>query len=254
MTDNKVWFVGAGPGDPELITVKGMRLLERADLVIYTGSLVPEAVLQWAPRARCINSASLDLDRIFQLIKESFETGLCVVRLHTGEPSLYIAIFEQMVLLNKARIPYEIIPGVTAAFAAAAALKMEFTLPLLTQTLIFTRISGKTRVPETENLEQLAAHQASLAIYLSIAWIEKVQEILENAYGPDFLCAVAYRVSQPEEQVVKVCIKDLAKTVKAGQIKNHALIIVSKALNMEDACNPVFSNLYDKAFSHGFRH
>ena len=139
------------------------------------------------------------------------------------------------------------------AFAAAAALKMEFTLPLLTQTLIFTRISGKTRVPETENLERLAAHQASLAIYLSIAWIEKVQEILEKAYGPDFICAVAYRVSQPEEQVVKVCIRDLAETVKAGQIKNQALIIVSKALNMNNAADPVFSNLYDKAFSHGFR-
>lgn len=253
MTDNKIWFVGAGPGDPELITVKGMKILEQADVVIYTGSLVPEAVLQWAPKARRINSATLDLNRIFELLKEFFEMGLCVVRLHTGDPSLYGAIFEQMVLLDNAGIPYEIIPGVTAAFAAAAALKMEFTLPMLTQTLIFTRISGKTRVPETENLERLAAHQASLAIYLSMAWIEKVQNILETHYGPDFICAVAYKVSQPEEEVIRVRIKDLAETVKAGQIKNQALIIVSKALNMDDTRTPAFSNLYDKAFSHGFR-
>ncbi len=254
MTGNKIWFVGAGPGDPELITVKGMKLLAQADVVIYTGSLVPDAVLQWAPGAKCINSASMDLNRIFELIKESFEMGLCVVRLHTGDPSLYGAIFEQMVLLDKASIPYEIIPGVTAAFAAAAALKMEYTLPMLTQTLIFTRISGNTKVPETEALERLAAHQASLAIYLSMAWIEKVQDILENAYGSDFICAVAYRVSQPEEQMIKVRLKDLAETVKKEQIKNHALIIVSKALNMDDADDPAFSNLYDKAFSHGFRH
>lgn len=251
--NHKVWFVGAGPGDPDLITVKGMNALKTADLVIYAGSLVPEAVLKWAEKASRINSASLHLEEIMTLIKGAVKAGKQVVRLHTGDPSLYGAIFEQTVLLEKEGISYEIIPGVTAAFSAAAGLKMEYTLPELTQTLIFTRITGRTRVPETESLESLAAHQASMAIYLSITWIEKVQKILEKAYGKEFICAIAYKVSQPEEKFIKVAVKDLAETVKKENIKTQALIIVSKSLNLGKRVVGHSSNLYDKNFKHAYR-
>ena len=249
----KIWFVGAGPGDPELITVKGMKLLKDADLVVYTGSLVPEAVLKWAGNCECINSASLDLQEIFLHMKNAFENGRRVVRLHTGDPSLYGAVFEQMTMLDKAGIPYGVIPGVTAAFAAAAGLKIEYTLPEITQTLIFTRISGRTQVPETEMLEDLAAHKASMAVYLSISRAEKVQKILQDAYGEDFICAVAYRVTQPEEKLIKVPLKKLSSTVKQEHIENHAMVIVSPALHIDTADNEQFSNLYNPHFKHSHR-
>ena len=253
MSWNKIWFIGAGPGDPDLITVKAAKLLKEADLVIYTGSLVPEALSQWGPEADWVNSASMALSDIMAMIKASAAKGLNTVRLHTGDPSLYGAIYEQMTLLDKEGLAYDIVPGVTAAFAAAAALKMEYTLPLTTQTLILTRISGRTKVPEAENLKSLASHKASLAIYLSITHITEVQAILENAYSPDTACAVAYRVSQPEEALFTVKIKELAATVKENRITSQALIIVSAALDPEAHGSPAASRLYDPGFSHGFR-
>ncbi len=252
---NPVKFVGAGPGDPELITVKGQRALAEADLIIYAGSLVPEALLTWKrDDAEAVNSASMNLDEIVAKIENAHARNQKVVRLHTGDPSLYGAIFEQMRELEKYGIDYEVIPGVTAAFAAAAAMGLEYTLPEVTQTLILTRISGRTPVPDQENLELLAAHQSSMAIYLSIAHVKRVEEILGKHYGSESLCAVAYKVSHPEERIVFCKIQDLSKTVEEEKLNRQALIIVGKAVETANLKSSVIkSKLYDAGFSHGFR-
>jgi len=254
MEKKQILFVGAGPGDPELITVKGMRALAQADLIIYAGSLVPEAVMCWAkPSTEKVNSASLHLDEIVAMIAQAYQQGKAVVRLHTGDPSLYGAIFEQMVELDKRDIPYRVIPGVTAAFAAAASMGLEYTLPEVTQTLILTRMAGRTPVPESENLESLARHQASMAIYLSISLIDKVEEILVRCYGADSVCAVAFRVSQPEEQIYFTPVSGLAHLVREKNITHQALIIVGKTVASLTQGIGHKSKLYDKSFGHGYR-
>ncbi|MFH2058857.1 MAG: precorrin-4 C(11)-methyltransferase [Pseudomonadota bacterium] len=257
MKKNKtpVIFAGAGPGDPDLITVKAKSALERADLIIYAGSLVPKAVLCWKGKAtQTLSSADMSLDQIVKVIKACHEKGGRVVRLHTGDPSFYGAIFEQMRELDSHAIPYEVIPGVTAAFAASAKMNMEYTLPEVTQTLILTRISGRTPVPEAEALERLAAHQASMAIYLSIAHVKKVQKILEAHYGKDSLCAIAYKVSHPEEKIFTTQISKLEETCNTHNITRHALIIVGKAVEASQSKSDVLkSKLYDATFSHGYR-
>ncbi|MCG8641922.1 MAG: cobalt-precorrin-4/precorrin-4 C(11)-methyltransferase, partial [Desulfobacterales bacterium] len=180
--------------------------------------------------------------------------GKKVVRLHTGDPSLYGAILEQMRRLDTLGITYSVIPGVTAAFAAAARMNMEYTLPEVTQTLILTRISGRTPVPETESLESLAVHKASMAIYLSIGHIEKVQAIITRHYGKDALCAIAYKVSHPEENIIYAPAGELAAACKKHRITRHALIITGQSV---DACSGSGkireSKLYDTTFSHGYR-
>jgi precorrin-4/cobalt-precorrin-4 C11-methyltransferase len=252
--EHPVIFVGAGPGDPDLITVKGQRALNEADRIIYAGSLVPEALLKWAdPEAEIFNSASMDLKEIVDSMVEGFNESKRVVRLHTGDPSLYGAIFEQMLELDERSIPYQVVPGVTAAFAAAASMKLEYTLPEITQTLIITRIAGRTPVPEAEALASLARHQASMAIYLSIKQIDSVAAVLKTAYGEDAPCAVAYRVSQPEEKIIATRIKDLAARVREENITHQAIIIVGKALETRKQGLKSKSKLYDKKFSHGFR-
>jgi precorrin-4/cobalt-precorrin-4 C11-methyltransferase len=254
-TENKVVFAGAGPGDPELITIKSMKALETADLVIYAGSLVPEAVLCWkGSQTETISSAEMNLDQIMEMIKTCYGQGKKVVRLHTGDPSLYGAIFEQIRELQKLDIPYEVLPGVTAAFAASSRMGMEYTLPEVTQTLILTRVSGRTPVPESEDLEKLAAHKSSMAIYLSIGHVKKVQKILETHYGHDSLCAIAYKVSHPEELILYTQIKDLVKTCEDNQITRHALILVGKAVEASQGNQELIkSKLYDASFSHGYR-
>jgi precorrin-4/cobalt-precorrin-4 C11-methyltransferase len=249
-----VLFVGAGPGDPDLITVKGKKALEKADLIIYAGSLVPEAILKWSrPETRTINSAPLHLDEIIAEIEDACASGKRVVRLHTGDPSLYGAILEQIAELQKRSIHYRIIPGVTAAFAAAAALGIEFTLPEISQTLILTRMAGRTPVPESENLASLAQHQTSMAIYLSISLIDEVAGILAGAYGPSAHCAVVYCVSQPEERIIITRIRDLAETVRYEKITRNALIIVGRVLDIDHQKLKHKSKLYDKDFRHGHR-
>lgn len=249
-----VLFVGAGPGDPELITVKGQKALEAADTIIYAGSLVPEEMLRWArPDSFTINSASLDLGQIVTAIVESYLASKRVVRLHTGDPSLYGAIYEQMAELKHRDIPYQVIPGVTAAFAAAAAMGIEFTLPEVTQTLVLTRIAGRTPVPESEALQALAQHQASMAIYLSIGQVDTVAEILSDAYGAQSLCAVAYRIGHPGEKIIYTPIASLPQQVKLAQIDRQALIIVGKTLQVKPENLIKKSKLYDKSFPHGFR-
>ncbi|MBF0396808.1 MAG: precorrin-4 C(11)-methyltransferase [Desulfobacterales bacterium] len=251
---HSVLFIGAGPGDPELITVKGMNALCNADLIIYTGSLVPEAVLKWAkPNTRCINSASLNLEEVIKIIEEAYKKGENIVRLHTGDPSIYGAIFEQISELKKRDIPYKVIPGVTAAFAASASLGIEYTLPEITQTFIITRIAGRTPVPELEKLDSLAQHKASIVIYLSISFIADIAKILQKHYGSDAPCAVAFKVSQPEEKIIKTNLSEISNIVKKENITNQALIIISRVLEIEPDMLYHKSKLYDKDFKHGFR-
>lgn len=248
-------FAGAGPGDPELMTIKAMKAIEQADLVIYAGSLVPEAVLCWkGEHTRTVSSAGMTLENIIEAMVENVKAGKRVVRLHTGDPALYGAIFEQIRELQAQGIPYTVIPGVTAAFAASAAMGMEYTLPEVTQTLILTRMSGRTPVPEAEALEKLAAHRSSMAIYLSMGLIDKVESILSDNYGADSGCAIAYKVSHPEEQIYYTTASQLSETCREKGITRHALIVVGKAL---DACQGnmdlIKSKLYDAGFTHGYR-
>lgn len=256
MTPNRkpVIFAGAGPGDPDLITVKGQQALQTADIVIYAGSLVPEIVLKWTkPDAQRINSASMNLEEIIDAIEKGYTSGKQVVRLHSGDPSLYGAIFEQMAELQKRSIPYTLIPGVTAAFAAAAAMGIEYTLPEVSQTLILTRMAGRTPVPESEALASLAAHNTSMAVYLSITLVDQVAEILRNAYGDDAACAIAFRVSQPEEKIIFTRLDELTESVNKENITHQALIIVGKILEVCRNGIKHKSKLYDKDFAHGYR-
>ncbi|MDO9566142.1 MAG: precorrin-4 C(11)-methyltransferase [Candidatus Desulfaltia sp.] len=251
---NPVLFVGAGPGDPELITVKGMKALQEADLIIYAGSLVPEKVLAWArPETRKINSAGLDLETIVFEMVDAHGKGKKVVRLHTGDPGLYGAIQEQIAELERERIPFKIIPGVTAAFAAAAAMGQEFTIPEISQSLIFTRVAGRTPVPEDESLEKLASHKTSMAIYLSVSKVEEVCSILGKCYGKTAPAVVAYRVSQPEEKIIRTSIGDMADRIGKENIKDHAIIIVGKFLDASVKDLKKKSKLYDRNFSHKYR-
>lgn len=249
-----ILFVGAGPGDPELITVKGQKALENADLVIYAGSLVPKALLQWTGEGcEHISSADLHLEEFVRMMTEAHRAGKKVVRLHTGDPALYGAIAEQIAELRQMGIPFQVIPGVTAAFGASAAMGIEYTLPEITQTLILTRMAGRTPVPESEKLEALAKHGASMSVYLSISMIERLSEILAGAYGEDAPAAVAYCVSQPEEKIVRTTIRELPEVVKKENIRKQALVIVGPALDAELQQGSRKSRLYDKDFSHEFR-
>ena len=249
-----ITFCGAGPGDPELITVKGQKALAAADLILYAGSLVPEAVMTWAPdETRRISSAGMALEEIVTTMADAYEAGQKVVRLHTGDPSLYGAIGEQMELLRAREIPYCVIPGVTTAFAAAATMGIEYTVPEVTQTLILTRMAGRTPVPESESLESLARHGASMVIYLSMALVDKVSKILSAAYGPQARCMVAYRVSHPQEQIIATRIGKLAQTARSKGINRLAVILVGPAVDHPSALNVLRSKLYDKDFTHGYR-
>jgi len=251
---NPVLFVGAGPGDPELITVKGQKALMAADVVVYAGSLVPEVLLKWMPpESEAVNSASLNLEQVVAKIAAAHGQGKRVVRLHTGDPSLYGAIFEQMVELQKHGIAYEVIPGVTAAFAAAASLGLEYTLPEVSQSLILTRLAGRTPVPERENLASLAGHQTSMAIYLSMSMVDEVAQVLADAYGENSSCAVVYRASQPDEKIIVTRLKELAERVRTEKITRQAVIIVGRVLEIDAAHLTYKSKLYDKDFRHGYR-
>jgi precorrin-4/cobalt-precorrin-4 C11-methyltransferase len=249
-----VLFVGAGPGDPELITVKGRNALAAADLVVYAGSLVPEALLSWTrPGTPAINSASMALEEIVAAMEQAHRRGKRVVRLHTGDPSLYGAIFEQIAELQKLGIPYRVIPGVTAAFAAAAALGIEYTLPEVSQTLILTRVAGRTPVPAGEDLAGLAAHRASMAIYLSMGQVRAVAAALAEEYGETAPCAVVYQASQPGEKVIRTRLNELVDRVKAEGITRQAVIIVGRVLEVAPQDLKAKSKLYDRDFEHGYR-
>lgn len=254
-TANPVIFVGAGPGHPDLITVAGRRALEEADLVVYAGSLVSAEMLSWCrPGVEALDSAGLDLERIVAAMVQGWQEGRKVVRLHTGDPSLYGALREQLIKLDKAGAPWRIIPGVTAAFAAAARLGLEYTLPDLCQSLIFTRAAGRTPVPAKEDLGSLAAHGASLAIYLSAAQAEAVSTALAGAFGAGAAVAVVERVSWPDERVLWTTAQGLPADLAAAGIKRQALILAGPGIEaLAQGQRTGASKLYDAGFSHGFR-
>ncbi len=252
---SKVHFIGAGPGDPELITVKGARLLREAELVVFAGSLVDrELVRAYAPGAEVYDSAGMTLEETVQVMTEAIAADRRVVRLHTGDPSIYGAIQEQMAELDELGIAYEVVPGVTSAFAAAALLRQELTLPEVSQTVVFTRMEGKTPVPERERLSEIARIGSTVVIYLSAAMIDRVvAELLAGAYTPVTPAAVVCRASWPDEQVVEGTLADIAEKTRGAGIGKQALIIVGDVLKARREGLKAKSLLYDKEFSHGFR-
>ncbi len=249
-----VYFVGAGPGDPELITVKGKRLLEEADRIVYAGSLVPRALLENRKAGAAIfDSAPLTLEETHALLAEGSLRGERVVRLHTGDPSLYGAIQEQMELLDRDGIPYEVVPGVSAVFAAAAELRQELTLPEVSQTLILTRLAGRTPTPPGEELRSLAAHQATLIIYLSVQQMGNVASELLHSYPEDTPVVVAYRLGWPDQTLVHGSLGDIAEKVKDAGIRRQAIIMVGRVFGIRGGEELKKSKLYDESFSHGYR-
>lgn len=247
----KVFIVGAGPGDPELITVKGQKLLAEADIIIYAGSLVNPALLDYAREGCAIhNSASMTLPQVIEVIKNGVAEGKRVVRLHTGDPSIYGAIQEQMDALDKLGIAYEVVPGVSSFLATAAALKQEYTLPGISQTVIITRNEGRTAVPDRERLRSLAAHQATMCIFLSISMLDKVvEELIAGGYKPETPIAIVQRASWPEEKIVRATLATICQEIAGKGIDRTAMIVVSNCL----AADYEPSRLYAPEFSHGFR-
>jgi precorrin-4/cobalt-precorrin-4 C11-methyltransferase len=242
----QVFFIGAGPGDPELLTIKAKKAIEQADVIIYADSLInPETCGFAKPGAEIYPSASLSLEEITGTIVNAVRQGKVVARLQSGDPGIYGAIQEQMAALDETGITYEIIPGVSSLFAAAATLKTELTVPELSQTVIITRLEGRTPVPASENLKSLAAHRASLAIFLSASLIEGVvAELLAGGYPPGTPAAVVYRASWPDEVVLRATLENLVEVMKTSGIKKQALILVGNFLNPEKRGRR--SRLYDR--------
>lgn len=251
-TPSTVYFVGAGPGDPELITIKGMRLLMAADVVVYAGSLVDKKILNYCKKgAKVFDSAKLAIDEITGILSDAAMQGKKVVRLHTGDPCLYSAVGEQMRMLDGCNVPYEVVPGVSSAFAAAASLKKELTAPELTQTVIFTRQGGRTKVPEKERLSSLASHKATICVFLSVSMIDDVvKELKKGGLRPNTPAAVVYRASWKDEVKITGTLKDIAQKVKKAGLRRQALIIVGGTLG--NRASPA-TKLYDKGFAHLYR-
>ncbi len=251
----RISFVGAGPGATDLITVRGARLLRHADVVIFAGSLVDRKLVQlYATRADVYDSAGMTLTEVITVMMDAMASDKSVVRLHTGDPSIYGAIQEQMEALDRLEIEYQVVPGVTSAFAAAAALKQELTLPELSQTVIFTRVEGRTPVPEREQLQAIAQLGATMVIYLSVGMVEKVvEQLLQGAYTPATPAAVVCRASWDDEQIIRCTLADMAERVHEAGIDRQALIIVGDVLAARREGLKAKSLLYDSEFSHGFR-
>lgn len=248
----KVYFVGAGPGATDLITLRGKQLLEEADLIIYAGSLVNPELLSFAKEGVSVfDSSKMTLDEMIDEMAAAAKNDQTVVRLHTGDPSLYGAIGEQMRELKKRDIPFEICPGVSACFGAAASLSLEYTLPDISQTLILTRMSGRTLVPDSESIESLAAHRASMAIYLSGTMLSELTEKLTaGGYDEDTPSALIYKATWPDEKIIRAPLSEIARSAQKEGIDHFALLIVGDALEKNDFSN---SKLYDKTFETAFR-
>ena len=246
-----IHFVGAGPGAPDLVTRRGAALLQAADCIIYAGSLVNPALLGLA-REDCAvyNSAEMTLEQVLAVMRQMEATGRTTVRLHTGDPCLYGAIREQMDVLDAEGIRYDDTPGVSSFCGAAAALNAEYTLPTVSQTVIITRMEGRTPVPEKEKLASLASHGATMVIFLSIGLIDKVQEaLLQGAYTSATPAAVVYKASWPEQKIVRCTVGSLAESTRRNGITKTALIVVGDFLGTRYER----SKLYDPAFTTAFR-
>jgi precorrin-4/cobalt-precorrin-4 C11-methyltransferase len=247
----KVYIIGAGPGDPELITVEGARLVERCPVVLYTGSLVPDAVIARArPDARVLDSSGLTLDEILDVLTAARDADEDVARVHTGDPSVFGSTAEQMRRMDALGIAYEIVPGVSSFAAAAAAIGRELTLPELCQTVILTRGEGRTPVPPDEKLGDLARHQATLCLFLSITLIRQVAEELTPAYGADCPVCVVHKASWPDQEIVWGTLADISERVKRAGLKTTSMVLVGRVLTAHDFAE---SRLYAADFSHGYR-
>ena len=248
----KVYFVGAGPGDPELLTLKGRRLLEQADVIVYTGSLIDPTILSYAnSTAKSYDSAPMHLNQIIDLIADNVRQGKRVVRLCSGDPSLYGATQEQIDMLESRRIECELVPGVSSFLAAAASLGRELTLPSVSQTVIITRPAGRTPTLKSESIQKLAKHGATMAIFLGVQQIRKLcKELTEGGYQKTTPIAVLYKVSWPEETIIKGTIGNIAARVEKSKISKTALVIVGRVLAESGYSR---SKLYDSLFTHGQR-
>ncbi|MGG0720163.1 precorrin-4 C(11)-methyltransferase [Robertmurraya massiliosenegalensis] len=251
----KIWIIGAGPGDPDLITVKGFKLIQEADVVMYTDSLVSETLVQEAKAsAEIIRTAGMHLEEMIDCIVERVQAGKMVVRLHTGDPAMYGATMEQIALLKQYGITYEVVPGVSSVFAAAAAVGTELTIPDLTQTLILTRAEGRTPVPEREKLQELATHHCTIAMFLSATLTKKImKELQEAGWADDTPIAVVQRASWPDQKIVRTTLIELDEAMRVNGIRKHAMILAGWALDPNIHEKDFRSRLYDKTFTHGYR-
>ena len=245
-----VHIVGAGSGAVDLITLRGKKFLEEADVVIYAGSLVNPELLDFCREdALIFNSAEMTLDQVLEVVEKAEAEHKTTVRLHTGDPSIYGAIKEQMDAFDRKKIPYDVTPGVSSFLAAAASLKIEYTLPSVSQTVILTRISGRTLVPESESLQKLAAHHATMCIFLSVDKIRDVVRELSQEYDLETPIAVVKKASWADEKIIRGTLSTIADLVEFEHIDRTAMIIVGRCLGSDYE----LSKLYDKNFSHGFR-
>lgn len=246
-----VYFVGAGPGAVDLITVRGAELLKKADVIIYAGSLVNPELLNYAKKECVIyNSASMTLEEVINVMEESYKNNKMVVRLHTGDMSIYGAVREQSDILKSKNIPFESVPGVSSFLGAAASLNAEYTLPAVSQTVILTRMAGRTPVPEKEDIKLLASHKASMVIFLSSSMLGKLsEELISGGYSKDTPCAIVYKATWKDELKVVTTLESLEKAGKENNISKTALVLVGDFLgDIYDR-----SKLYDGTFSHEFR-
>ncbi|HXG74545.1 MAG TPA: precorrin-4 C(11)-methyltransferase [Candidatus Nitrosotenuis sp.] len=248
---SKVYFVGCGPGDPELITLKAKKLLQKADVVVYSGSLIPPQILRLCKKAKMYDASGLVREEIFDILKTGAQKNKLVVRLHDGDPAIYGAIREQTDNLQKEGIECEVVPGVTSFLASSAALGLQLTLPGVTQTIIITRAEKRTKVPEQERISELARHKATMIFYLSVHLLpDIVKEALRGGYPSSTPVAVVYKASWPDQKVITGTLQDIVKKVWAEKITRTAIVMIGDVIQPKSY---EYSKLYDKTFSHGYR-
>ncbi len=248
---SKVYFVGCGPGDPELITIKAIKLIQKADVLVYSGSLIPTPIIKLCKKGKKHDAAKLVREEIFELLRKNAKKGKVVVRLHDGDPTIYGAIKEQIDNLFKQGIESVVIPGVTSFLASAAALGTQLTLPGITQTIIVTRAERRTKVPKRESISELAKHKSTMVFYLSVHLLQEiVKQVIQGGYKKSTPVAVVYRASWDDEKILTGTLRDISKKVWKEKITRTAIVIIG------DVVKPKYyeySKLYDKTFSHGYR-
>lgn len=247
----KVYFVGCGPGDPDLITIKAKKLIQKADVMVYSGSLIPSPILKLCKKGKLYDAAKLVREEIFEILQKNSKENKIVVRLHDGDPTIYGAIKEQIDNLQKEGIESEIIPGVTSFLASAAALGIQLTLPGVTQTIIITRAEARTKVPEREKISELAKHNATMVFYLSVHLLSQiVKQAIDGGYSKSTPAAVVYRATWPDQKVIVGTLEDITKKVRAERIIKTAIVIIGDVIQPSSY---EYSRLYDKTFTHSFR-
>ena len=248
---SKVYFVGCGPGDPELITIKAKKLVQKADVLVYSGSLIPPEIIKYNKKGKKHDAAKLVREEIFSLLLKNSKKGKLVVRLHDGDPAIYGAIREQIDNLEKKDVESIVVPGVTSFLASAAALGSQLTLPGVTQTMIITRAEKRTKVPKREKISELAKHRATMIFYLSVQLIDNiVREAVAGGYPKTTPVGVVYRASWPDQMIITGTLQTISKKIKAQKITRTAIIIIGDVIKPKSY---EYSKLYDKSFSHGFR-